>query len=330
MNYNNNDKTDVKVLFENMNFDKKHKLNLAGDKLIDIEAIEQGITCEQLEQWNIPVCFYETQITLHGKYSVNSQRVGGYKNVIINKNGSIGVKYPVIDFEKKKTISNYIKHCNWITRHNSICLYFFQYKHITEENYQSVIDSYMEIKNRIDTNLFTGKIEVSTFKIPMYGLFAEIALSIDIIKQENVSPLIEQIANKTIVELDQIIADKKAVEKAESEARQAKWKAEEAEQIEKNKQIYAELVNIELTNMDKLNQYYVRLELTSSYNPITVYLVTKLETAKQGIKVKLESGKSIAACIERIKKDYCKSKMLDKGKFIKGRPINPDNYITTL
>ena len=79
--------------------------NVAPDTIanIDEETLEKGVTLESLENLNVPVLRYSTQVTVHGKLpSFNpSARPGGYKAIFQNQNGSIGVRYSAIDACKK-------------------------------------------------------------------------------------------------------------------------------------------------------------------------------------------------------------------------------------
>jgi hypothetical protein len=79
--------------------------NVAPRTLANITAdtIENGVTLEALEALNVPVLRYATQVTIHGKLPEFSEyaRPGGYKSIVRNGNGSIGVRYCAIDAEKK-------------------------------------------------------------------------------------------------------------------------------------------------------------------------------------------------------------------------------------
>ena len=69
------------------------------------EAIQAGITIEQLEALNVPVFRYQTQITIHGKLPDVTNGSLPYKWLVKNQNGSIGVKYAAIDSQKKKVLN---------------------------------------------------------------------------------------------------------------------------------------------------------------------------------------------------------------------------------
>jgi len=70
------------------------------------EDIERGVSLEIMKALPVPVYFYGTQITIHGDVpGVVLERVGGYKAIIRNANGSIGVRYTAIDAEKKRIVA---------------------------------------------------------------------------------------------------------------------------------------------------------------------------------------------------------------------------------
>ena len=65
------------------------------------------MTLEALQDIGVPVLRYSTQITIHGLIPAfnDAKRVGGYRNLIRNGNGSVGVKYGAIDAAKKDLIA---------------------------------------------------------------------------------------------------------------------------------------------------------------------------------------------------------------------------------
>lgn len=91
--------------------------NVAPEVVANIEAdtLEKGVTLEQLESLNVPVLRYATQLTIHGKLpSFNpAARPGGYRSIFRNANGSVGVKYPAVDLEKKLLIERAVRASRW-------------------------------------------------------------------------------------------------------------------------------------------------------------------------------------------------------------------------
>lgn len=75
---------------------------------ISIHELEAGVTIERLESLTVPIYQYGTQITIHGIFHdiPDNLRVCGYKSIVLNGNGSLGVRYVAIDGAKKKLLAN--------------------------------------------------------------------------------------------------------------------------------------------------------------------------------------------------------------------------------
>ena len=98
-----------KEFVEKIGFDKvaRRRTN-TSKKVANITAtqIEEGVTLETLMELNVPVYRYQTQLTIHGKMpSLTTQRVAGYKSLVENGNGTIGVRYNAIDAQKKDILT---------------------------------------------------------------------------------------------------------------------------------------------------------------------------------------------------------------------------------
>lgn len=98
------------ILSNEVNIDTPKKLNRSEVKVpIDIinEIETKGMSLERLESLGLPIYKYQTQITVHGNFDgLTKDRVGGYKNLTLNQNKTLGIRYNAIDAEKKKIISN--------------------------------------------------------------------------------------------------------------------------------------------------------------------------------------------------------------------------------
>ena len=73
---------------------------------ITADEIEAGVTLERLDALNVPVLRYSGQVTIHGvlpDFDADA-RPGGYKAIVKNGNGSLGVRYGAIDAEKKRLL----------------------------------------------------------------------------------------------------------------------------------------------------------------------------------------------------------------------------------
>jgi len=98
-------------------FDTPKKLNrssLAIEQSV-IDNLENGVfTCESIDLLSAkyPIFKYRTCITVHGSWpEISRTRIGGYKNVHQNLNGSVEVRYSAIDSEKMQTIAENLRAC---------------------------------------------------------------------------------------------------------------------------------------------------------------------------------------------------------------------------
>ena len=112
----------------------------------------------------IDIFKYQTQITIHGLFpELNNSYLYNYKYLFQNKNKSIGVKYNAIDIEKKVKIAKYSSICGWAKYHNSSEFSIFKQKRIdNNEQYQATLIEYNDIANRIDKDLFFGRVYIYT------------------------------------------------------------------------------------------------------------------------------------------------------------------------
>jgi len=146
-------------------FDTRKVLNRAANTTINPEILEtietEGLTSEILDRLNIPVFKYHTQITLHGIFDIDiNTRIGGYKNLLLNQNKSLGIKYNAIDYLKKKQIAKYLKLYGFYFQRNStgdLFIYSTGKKELA-----------LEIYNKIDVSAFYAKKHVMALNC--YGM----------------------------------------------------------------------------------------------------------------------------------------------------------------
>jgi hypothetical protein len=70
-------------------------------------SLEAGVTLETLLSLPVPVFAYATQLTIHGRLPEMEKPIGksgGYKNLIPNKNGTLGVLWSAVDAGKKTSL----------------------------------------------------------------------------------------------------------------------------------------------------------------------------------------------------------------------------------
>ena len=156
----------TEIIFNNdFKYDKKNKLN-RSNKIIPIELINSiekiGITSEQLDDINIPIFKYKTQITIHGLPERQiKEKLHGYKRIVNNLNKSIGIKYNAIDLEKKR----YIYKVNSITPD--------KYFRIDYNKSTLIKQTLIKDKYHLDQTIKEYKERISTIKIncTFYGNF---------------------------------------------------------------------------------------------------------------------------------------------------------------
>ena len=221
--------------------DHKHILNLLNEEISQelLDNIEkQGITSEQLDTINIPVCKYMTQITIHGLFpELMVSRLGGYKYIFQNKNKSIGIKYNAIDYKKKKRIAKYIyKNTDWNYHQSSNDFYFFKTSGFakSKEDLLKCYNGYKEEAAKIDTSLFYGSVNVNVYQ-SVYGVFVAMQLYINAIYEPNVNTVITNITGKTIQELEVMIEDRRLKKEMEDKKWQEEYDKKRQERIENYK-----------------------------------------------------------------------------------------------
>jgi hypothetical protein len=151
-------------------YDTKHKLNLSK-ALPNIEpgAIERGgITLEQIGAINVPVCYYKTQITVHGQFEQIKGgycAATGYKSIVQNGNESIGIRWIAVDGGKKKLV----RECSYMSEPR-----LWHYNANSTETSLTLckpldkLNELVEIGKTVPRNTFIGS--VSIIRAPLYGL----------------------------------------------------------------------------------------------------------------------------------------------------------------
>jgi len=185
---------------------------------IELDKLSHGVTIEQLEALNVPVYQYGGQITIHGTIEgldspEMALRVNGYKSLLPNQNGSLGVKYVAIDSDKKHLLSSVSRLGNrsWgIIIDSQGC----QAQKVFRDK-QPAIDCYRSTPD----NLYIGNKQAVAL---MYGGYAVI-LGIGAIYSQNLWPLIEALTGiPSQSEYDKLLE----VKRIEDDKRDAEYKAE--------------------------------------------------------------------------------------------------------
>ena len=182
----------------------RRRVNVSNKRAnITAEQIERGVTIEELVNIGVPVYRYETQVTIHGNLpGIETKRVCGYKSLMVNGNGSLGVRYVAIDGEKKKLIKKACKVCGspFTGSFNSKGFTLFT----SSRDKQGILGAYQAFPR----DLVYGSIYCGALMFGGYGLFIEVG-SID---ASNVDPLLKYLTGNGKAEC------MKAIESAERKA----------------------------------------------------------------------------------------------------------------
>lgn len=221
-----------KGIFESDKKSKLNKLDFEVDSSV-LRRIEDGCSIETLEALNLPIFYYQTQITIHGKFpNLETSRIGSYQNIAQNKNLSIGIKYNAIDTKKKNIIEKALCYSNknnmkFSSFKNSSRFVVFTSTIIDDEKHAiDVAKKYNNFISNLPKDIVLGN--YSVYFVNIYGV-VKCVLTIDInaIYQENLYKFIEIISGiKSEEELKSLCLQAKTDRKALL----AKWKEELANQ----------------------------------------------------------------------------------------------------
>lgn len=212
-------------------FDTPKKLNRSRKEIPTdiIESLEAGnFTAEDIQALSrkFPVYRYRTCITAHGDWpAVSITRIGGYKNVHQNQNGSVEIYYSAIDREKIKHVYNVIKAQGpanpWSYSESSTGREFYIQRAITRETLPQVSAELKPIAERLTALDIYGYVNLYTAATPWGQLFLVLSLHPLAIPEEQVSKLIQELTG-----LDEA-GQKAALEAKEEAERQRALETEE-------------------------------------------------------------------------------------------------------
>jgi len=223
------DATISEILSSDKHFDSKHKLNVS-DAQVDLKIlgdINSGkLEIEDIEKMGVPIFKYGTQITIHGKFEgVATSYIGMYKNLILNKNKSLGVKYNAIDREKKNEVEKRLKSLGWFTKRDSQGDEIMKMSPWTFDKEQLEKD-YNDIKQqheKINMNTFFGKKTLMVIH-SAYGRGYSIiqTIELDAIYEKNKDKFVSTVSGKSLEEETEIVT----LQNIEEEQRHKKFEKE--------------------------------------------------------------------------------------------------------
>lgn len=240
-------------------FDTPKKQNRC-DKTVAPELVEQleagAFTHEMLTALvdQHPVFRYRTCVTIHGAWpEVARQRIGSYKNIIQNANGSIEVRYSAIDRLKRKEIAELTTQYGFSYWDTSGGGYFQSHTVINKDNYAAVLAEYREAKERIEKVNFYG--HVSVFRAQDWTRqFLVLHVSALAIPEASVPALAVAMAGQGIGTLRAKVEERRKEQqenererKAESEERRIKLEADHAIRAVHQAELYRAIAHCKST-----------------------------------------------------------------------------------
>jgi len=220
------------------------KLNRSAQKLSSdyIEAIEGGtITSEMISKIPLPIFIYKTCITIHGNLpDIERTRIGGYKNIIQNANGSLEIRYSAIDYDIKKQLSILLQGVYSSQQTSSTGIYFTKSDRTDDKKQALEILSKRraEAKN-ISVEGFRCKVVVSGYCY--FGTYYIYTNIYPLLIEKGIFEIATHLTGRTEQELQDIITQKQEKEaqylKEYNERRQ---KAEATAEQQKHEQLIKE------------------------------------------------------------------------------------------
>lgn len=171
----------------------RSQVNLTNEIL---DKIEEGITIEQLEEMNLPIFMYNTQITIHGIFPELSWKSGysyGYKHIFQNKNMSIGIKYGAIDEQKRQFLKSRLRHLGFNYHKTSSEEVFYMQKRIeNDEQKNEILNKWKPIFDKVNEKLFYGKKNIYLGK-DLYGrVFAMFEIVVNAMYEKNIQTFLNE------------------------------------------------------------------------------------------------------------------------------------------
>lgn len=220
--------------------DKKHKLNTCNKKVPQdyLNKIEDGCTLEQLEKMmsnKFDIFKYGTQITIHGIFpELSVRRIGGYVNIVQNKNKSIGVRYTAIDRYKKDRLFYLLKDVSdWSVQDTSTNYFIYKLKALPDNKEEAlkIVSVYKEEAEKINKDLFIGSVSCYTLK-SLWSCYIFFKVNICCFYEKNFAALFENLSGMKLKEARMLQRQKLQKEKEED----AQLEEEEAEAEEREKE----------------------------------------------------------------------------------------------
>lgn len=227
--------------------DKKHKLNTCNKKVSQdyLNKIEDGCSLEQLEEMTrnkFDVFKYGTQITIHGLFpELSVRRIGGYVNIVQNKNKSIGVRYTAIDRHKKDrlfTLLNSVS--NWSIRSRSTEYFIYKLTPLPDNRDEAlkIVSDYKSEAEKIDKSLFIGNVSCYVAEY-MFRRYICLDVNICCFYEKNFNALFANLSGMSLSEGEKLREEKRRKKEAERARLEEKWKKKSEEREKEREQAEA-------------------------------------------------------------------------------------------
>lgn len=319
MQYDHNRATDIQDFFSKDYQIDTHKILNRSDYIIPsdlVAAIESdGITSEQIEAWKAPVFKYNTQITVHGIFNTSSNGyIGRYKNLIVNKNESVGIKYNAVDKEKKERIYSALRLYGFHTCNDSTSWYAYKLSPAIpdKEALNAALVEYRALVNLIPETSFVGKTSVFAFKHQWFGTVHVMAqITINAVKDCEMWNVIESLTGNT---KDQIL-EREQADKIEREKKEAQdheyWKQKDSERAAMVKQAENHLTdNGYIKKQVTTDGRYFNVAYDGEIESFIVYTVK----GKKFPRYQINKVKTVAESVELKQDSYMNDRNIFKGR----------------
>jgi phospholipid N-methyltransferase len=291
-------KSKTELLFDkDSHIDNKNITNksekVIPDGIID-EISNKGITSERLDKIGVPVFKYRTQITIHGTFNESVLKrnylASGYKNLFINKNGSLGVKYNGVDEEKKQKVSKAI----YLAKRLGAKTFTFNQdskgcelsKIFRVSSKEEGFNKKKELQDElIKITEFIGSSYVYFISHPFFGLLVASVIHLNAIYEKDLWKFIEKTTSGEIkskndynTKYDKYIQD----EKAKNEERDKEYKAEAERKLAEylpKKELLEKQSTFNKVNNFKVEDKIAYAIISKNYDnepEITVYYINKI------------------------------------------------------
>lgn len=226
-------------------FDTRKMLNRSNLAIAQsvIDELESGVfTCEAIDLLSAkyPIFKYRTCITIHGNWpEISRTRIGGYKNVHQNLNGSVEVRYSAIDTDKIHSVAQTLRACgsNFRYQENSNERGFYWMHEVrTKEDILTASELMKPIAEKLTALRLYGHVSLFTAK-DFFRCYLVLALVPLALPAAMVESLECELTGLDRAQIDAKIFEANQAEQRENDARKLRIAEYEREQKAKKEKI---------------------------------------------------------------------------------------------